>query len=320
MGKTRESLKRFPLFVHLYWIFYRILRDELNKGSRCRLLFDYFSWYFYHRPRKHTFQITLQNGMKSIVYPDSDSGVSNIFTRNVNYYENEFIRSQLNKGDFVIDAGCNVGNRTLVLADIIGGALLIDANEECTNRLIENFKLNHINMKNYHICSKAVGSEKGRVLFTDMGGTSCLNKIVDDGNQLDVYAGYVEMTTIDDEMEHLGNPTCSFIKLDLEGYDLEGLIGAKKTLSNNHVRLVEFERWKTVELSLFKDFFDDLGWVIFALDSKGKPTYNEETILSSTNLFAMPESYIDSLEGEVATRLQEAASKLQAPPADEGAH
>jgi FkbM family methyltransferase len=288
IGKMRKLLRRFPLFVILYQIFYLILGDKLNQGNRGRLLFNYFSWYLYHKPRNHTFQISLQNGMKAVVYPDSDSGVSNIFTKNVDYYEIEFVRNALDKGDFIIDAGCNVGNRTLVLADIIGGALLIDANDKCLDRLIENFKMNQINMKNYHVRAKAVGSEKKQVMFTDMGGTSCLNKIVDNDDQPDILKRYVEMTTIDAEMEHLGNPPCSFIKFDLEGHDLEGLIGAKKTLCDTPMRLVEFERWDTVELRPFQDFFDSLGWEIFVLDAEGRPTFAEEVIASSVNLFARP--------------------------------
>src|SRR3989304_8719378 len=89
---------------------YEILTNKLNRGKRFNLLCNYFSWYLYHMPAKHSYQITLLNGMKSIVYPDSDSGVSNIFTKNVDFYELDFIRKILKKGDFIIDAGCNVGN------------------------------------------------------------------------------------------------------------------------------------------------------------------------------------------------------------------
>ena len=108
-----------------------------------RLLYRYLKWYGYQKPKKQCVEIYLQNGMTSIVYPDSDSGESNIFTKNVDFYENEFIRRIIHKGDFIVDAGCNIGNRTLVLADMIGGALLLDANPLCLERLKENFFLKH---------------------------------------------------------------------------------------------------------------------------------------------------------------------------------
>ena len=103
-----------------------------------KYLYNYLKWYFYLKPLHKKYTIKLENNMLSVVYPDSDSGENNIFTKNVYFYENKFIRKHLQKNNFIIDAGCNVGNRTLVLADIINGGLLIDANRECLSKLIEN--------------------------------------------------------------------------------------------------------------------------------------------------------------------------------------
>ena len=296
MSTVKSLIKRIPLAVQLHirirTITNVILTDELNKGYRGRLLLNYFKWYLYHKPRQQTFEIQLQNGMKSLVYPDSDSGVSSIFTRNVDYHENEYIRSILHKGDFIIDAGCNVGNRTLVLADIISGALLIDANEQCLDRLKRNFALNHLDMTNYHLVAKAVGSTHQVVRFTDLGGTSCQNRIADGAQASDVTTKAAEMTIIDDEMDQLGNPLCAFIKVDLEGYDLDALIGAKKTLSREGVRLVKFERWGSTPLQPFCDFFDAIDWVIFALDRTGCPTYTQPAVTSASNLFAAPKRHM----------------------------
>ena len=293
--KLKNYLKNYKIFINLNRqqnMILNILREPLNKGYRCRLLFKFLSWYCYHKPKNNACQITLQNGFKSIVYADSNSGVSNIFTRNVDYYENKFIRNVLEEGDFIVDAGCNVGNRTLVLADIIGGALLIDANPLCLDRLIKNFNMNGIKMGNYYLWAKAVGSEIKHVNFSDIGGTSCLNKIVSGDDQSLLKANSrtksVEMTTIDKKMETIGDPPCSFIKLDLEGNDLEGLIGAKKTLLKGNTRLVKFERWSNVSLKLFEHFFDSIDWAIFTLDSNGNPTNSKQIILSSSNLFAKP--------------------------------
>lgn len=266
-----------------------ILTNKLNRGERFKLLFNYFSWYLYHKPRQHTYQITLQNGMKSIVYPDSDSGVSNIFTKNVEFYEIAFVRKVLKKGDFIIDLGCNVGNRTLALADIVGGALLIDANEKSIERLKTNFKLNNLDMSNFYTISKAVGSKKGKIQFTDIGGTCCQNKIIGDEDTSNFPIKIVEMTTLDYEIDKIGNPSCSFIKTDLEGHDLDALTGAIKTLQNNDVKLVMFERWQTIPLQPFIDFFNNLNWIVFTLDSNGIPATSKKIIESSSNLFAMPE-------------------------------
>ncbi|MCD4766824.1 MAG: FkbM family methyltransferase [Methanosarcinales archaeon] len=268
---------------------YKILTNKLNRGKRLNLLYNYFSWYLYHLPAEHTYQITLSNGMKSIVHPDSDSGVSNIYSKNVDFYELSFIRTVIKKRDFMIDAGCNVGNRTLALADIIDKALLIDANEICIERLKNNFRLNNLNLSKFHFVCKAVGNERKKVQFTDFGGTSCMNKIIDSQTEK-CSIKPIQMTTLDYEMEKIGNPSCAFIKTDLEGFDMDALVGTTKTLQKNNVKLVMFERWQITPLKPHIDFFNDLNWIVFALDSNGQPTISRQFIESQANLFAMPEN------------------------------
>ena len=212
MLKAIKSHLRRNILIHRI---YEILYNPLNREYRLELLYNYLSWYLYYRPFRRSVAVKLQNGMKSIVYPDSDSGVLNLFTRNVDFYENEFVRKVLSKKNFIIDVGCNVGNRTLVLSDIIKGALLIDANEICINRLRSNFALNKLNLSNFYTISKAVGKNKKLVRFTDVGGTNCENRIVDQ-NPPNTTIKEVPMTTIDHEMENIGNPACAYLKTDLE--------------------------------------------------------------------------------------------------------
>jgi len=104
-----------------------ILQDPLNKGHRAKLVANYLVWQLLEKRHKSKI-ITLHNGLKTIIkpVPDNDAGEIGIWTLNMDYADTEFVRSFLQKGDQIVDAGCNVGNRTLALADIIGGALLID--------------------------------------------------------------------------------------------------------------------------------------------------------------------------------------------------
>jgi FkbM family methyltransferase len=291
LKKIKSKLGR-NIFVHRI---YEILYNPLNKGFRLELFFNYLSWHLYHRPFRHNLTIQLQNGMKSIVYPDSDSGVTNLFTKNVDFYENEFVRKVLSKGDFIIDVGCNVGNRTLALADIIRGALLIDANEICINRLELNLALNNISLSNFNAISKAVGREIRLVSFTDLGGTNCLNRIVNSAMP-NMKMREIPMTTIDFEMNKLGNPECAYIKTDLEGYDLDALVGAEKTLKSESLKLVKFERWPNRSFDSFSRFFKNLDFKLFAIDDQGAPTFDKKALYKTTNLFGMPKKYIERLK------------------------
>jgi FkbM family methyltransferase len=287
MSTLRALLKQSRLAIHLYRLMKIVLLDPVNHGRRFYYFRRYLWWFCWARPRGQQTMVKLENGMLSRVYPDSDSGVSNIFTRNVDYFENQLIRSVLQPGDFIVDAGCNVGNRTLVLADVIGGALMLDANPLCLERVQENFQLNQIDMRHYTLRPCAVGAVEGMLFFSDLGGTYCSNQIVPAGTPQSLA---VPVTTLDQELQTLNQNACRFIKLDLEGYDLDGLRGSLQTLRSGQLRLIKFERWQSVPLQDFIDFFAAEDWIIFALDDVGRPTRHWPTVASRSNLFAMPET------------------------------
>jgi len=293
----RNFLAKVPLAVHVYRLVKVVMADPLNRGFRARFVYRYLLWFGYQRPTGQRTLATLANGMRSWVYADSDAGVSYLFTRNVDYYDDIFVRKILHAGDFIVDAGCNVGNRMLGLADIIGGALLLDANPLCLERLTENLELNHLDPNRFHQVPQAVGAEVGILSFSDLGATDCSNHVLDDVEAPAAHDSIrrVPVTTIDTEVLALGNPACAYIKLDLEGYDLEGLRGARQTLTENQVRLVKFERWQSVALEPFENFFQEIDWVLVGLDHRGTPTIDRRVILRVANLFGMPRSRWEEL-------------------------
>src|SRR5688572_23259124 len=161
---------------HTKTIWRDILSDPLNNGRKFRFLFNYFYWQAYAKFRS-TWKIKFENGMTSLVrpVPDNDSGEIGIWTRNVDYYDTWFVRSVLSPGDYAIDAGCNVGNRTIALADLLDGALLIDAGKEAVKRTREHIELNQLSSNDFIVLHKAVGDKPGIVTFTDEGGASTVN-------------------------------------------------------------------------------------------------------------------------------------------------
>ncbi len=266
-----------------------ILHDPLNEGKKMNYLWNYFLWHFIYQRRK-TWVIYFENGFKSLVkpYPDNDSGENNIWTRNVDYYDTMFIRQQLKKGDYIVDAGCNVGNRTLALADLLSGALLIDAGKPAVQRTREHLQLNQLDLNKFIILHKAVGEKPGMIRFTDLGGANTGNKVLETTGEK-VPTIEVEMNTIDNEVITWGHQP-SFIKIDVEGQDLNALKGARQTLLSGTVRLVKFEHNHEDALVPLLEFFESIKWGVFALDNKGRPTLDKNYINKNMNLFAMTES------------------------------
>jgi FkbM family methyltransferase len=231
--------------------------------------------------------ISFDNGFRSIVYPfpDHDAGELNIWTRNVDWHELEFVRTHLSPGASMIDAGCNVGNRTLALADTLDSALLIDAGEVAVRRTRENIALNNLAPEKFEVIHKAVGEKPGKVYFTNLGGADTGNKVVDPAEEGEENLVEIELTTIDQEVQQRGMQP-AFIKIDVEGQDLNALKGARSTLTSGCVKLVMFEHNSRDELAPLLDFFKSINWKVFCLDGAGKVSESEELIHKNMNLFA----------------------------------
>lgn len=286
-----------PFRDHLYRIRTQVLCEPLNRGRRLHYLWNYLRWFGGARYGTKPWTVTFENGMRSLVmpHPDQNAGELNIWTRNNDFHDTELVRRILKPGDHIVDAGCNVGNRTWALADLLGGALLIDAGEVAVRRTRQHLVLNGLDPKRYIILHKAVGAEAGVVRFTDLGGASTLNRALAHGEQSVEPTVEVAVTTIDAEVAALGwRPT--YIKIDVEGHDLAALRGAWNTLRGGSVRLVKFERLASEPLAAFTDLFDELGWTVFALH-RDRIVRDPDALAHTLNLFAAPPETVRSLVG-----------------------
>lgn len=283
---------------HLRTIKRDILNEPLNKGHRIRLLKNYFIWQLFEKRHKSKV-ISLHNGFKTIVkpVPDNDAGEIGIWTLNMDHVDTQFVRRFLKPGDQVVDAGCNVGNRTLALADLLSGALLIDAGANAVARTKENLALNKLPSDKFVVLHKAVGEKEGVIRFTDLGGASTQNKVVAEGDAVEGRLVEVEMTTIDKEVSLLGLRP-AFIKTDVEGHDLNALKGAIQTLKSGCVKIVKFEHIATDPLEPILTFFNGLGWKVFSLDGKGNPSFDHSKIHHELNLFAVPDDLYEEKFGK----------------------
>jgi FkbM family methyltransferase len=273
------------------------LTEPLNRGRKGELLRNYVDWHVRYKYRDRRWIISFENGLKSYVYPypDHDAGEVNIWTSNVDFHDIRLARAVLKPGDFVVDAGCNVGNRTLALADMLSGALLIDAGSTAVRRCREHLRLNGLDEHRFTVLEAAVGDAQGEVYFTDLGGANTCNKVVSASDGTPQQLVRVPLTTIDAEVARLGRLP-AFIKIDVEGQDYRALLGARKTLESGAVRLVKFERHQTEPLEPFLDFFHGLGWTVFGLDGQGRMTTDDAVTRKLLNLFSAPPEISASLK------------------------
>lgn len=147
----------------------------------------------------------------------------------------------LERGDTVIDAGANIGLFTVKAAKEVGPegrVIAIEPEKTHLEFLKRNIEANHL--KNVEIVSKGVWSEgmkSSLYLYDNTGFHSVYSD--EDFPKGSIHTGItdIELDTIDNVSRELGLKRVDFIKMDIEGAELEALIGAKETLASHDVKL-----------------------------------------------------------------------------------
>jgi FkbM family methyltransferase len=137
-------------------------------------------------------------------------------------------------GMTVYDVGAFHGLLALFFASRAKEVVCFEPNTQNHKRLKENLALNGI--KNVQVRNVGVGSrrEKLRMVGSPLmpGGASVDQKTVDgllrDG--VGTVVQEISITTLDEEIPEAGLPAADFIKIDIEGWEIEALRGARKTL------------------------------------------------------------------------------------------
>ena len=143
-------------------------------------------------------------------------------------------RRALRPGDTVVDCGAFVGEFTLYAAAAIGpkGTVIAFEPDPGIFRKFEaNIALN--GFKNVKVLNKGVWSKPGELKFVgdNIKGYSFMNAEGDDK------AIKVPVVSLDAELSRLGAGRVDFIKMDVEGAEIEALKGAQKTLQSSPVTL-----------------------------------------------------------------------------------
>lgn len=172
---------------------------------------------------------------------------------------NIFLKGMIKEGDTVIDCGANEGHTTIVFAKQVGKngkVVAIDADINNINLIKKNLSLNNItNVEVIH----AIIDEKS-------GGAKFFEHEVVQNEQTGTKVRTVKL----DDFAYL-NP--DFIKVDIEGYELPALRGAKEILKNGVKLEVEMHVSKTTGINMKDRFGFDPHELINLLKNNGYKIY-----------------------------------------------
>jgi len=204
-----------------------------SKLTKSRLLTFAFYYFIYGvavrvRPMPDGNCLVGSLGTEIIIPRDSIPVFIEIFRDGV--YE-QFSRPE--EGDIVIDVGAHAGMFTTKAAKLVGDSGLVVAVEpEPRNLALLRHNIESHNLTNVKVISQAIYSEKTtvRLYLQDLSVHHSLSYRSPDYIE-------VEADSLDNIISRLGLDHVDFIKIDVEGAELEILKGAEKVLTSPGIKL-----------------------------------------------------------------------------------
>lgn len=151
-----------------------------------------------------------------------------------------FTYFDINEGDTVIDAGANIGGFTVQAAKKVGSkgkVIAIEPDEQ--NRITLQRNLDNNNLQNVEIIPLALWSEKCTKEF-HISKRPGEHTLIDYDNELFTNKQVVTIhcETIDEIIESNGYDNVSYLKMDIEGAEIEAIKGATKFLTTQSPKLL----------------------------------------------------------------------------------
>lgn len=272
-------------------IFKMIVFDKSNKGEILFRIFAAIGWQIYKRIFTFPIVLPLDNGLSYIADPRAVNSTGVIYTKIYESTYVSFIREHCKKGGILIDIGAHTGLYTLLLNSQFSKSILFEPDPNTCKLLRKNIAINLL--ENVSIIQAAASNFSGMGSLKVEGDYCGTNHLIRNDDQ-ESRAISVDLLTIDNVISNLAISRVDLIKIDTEGHELEVLQGCRGVLKGSPEILILYENSKFEEVC---NFFDEIEFKIFGLDSNGAKITDRGLLKSSYNLFACgPKNLLSKLK------------------------
>ncbi len=158
---------------------------------------------------------------------------------NVEKPERQFVASFLQPGMTVLDVGAHHGLYTTLMSKLVGPFGKVIAFEPSPRELVGLTRQLRVNgSRNVSVAPVAVGSSDGTadlyVVQRERSGANSLRRPRLDGRLNDSVRISVPVTTLDEYLGEHGIGQVDFVKMDIEGAELDAFKGAERLLTGRH--------------------------------------------------------------------------------------
>jgi FkbM family methyltransferase len=230
-----------------------------------------------------SFSIKLGNFLYKTSFPLYKKMYS-VFKNKQDAFEIELLKKHIKSGDTVLDIGANIGFYATILSDIVGEKGTIHCFEPDTTNFA-HLKKTTASYKNIIINNKAVGpkTEKLKIYTSkELNVDHRTYKPEEYDQEIEIDA-----VSIDD---YLKGAKVDFIKMDIQGFEMEAMKGMKDTLKNNPKVKMISEFWPyglRKAGSSLRDYFvllKELNFNVEILKENKLETLDLETVLKLESL------------------------------------
>ncbi len=181
------------------------------------------------------------------------------------FYEPElsdFFRSVLKPGDTFVDVGANEGYFSVLAASIVGSSgrlVAVEPQERLHQKLEANFGANQID--NFQLIAVAISDSAGNTIIhltPDMNsGASGLSKVT----KYNCETQEVELITLEELFKRSGVDIAHAVKMDIESFEYEAILGSKKIFESGRIRHLAVELHPEVMAARGKNVNDIISFL-----------------------------------------------------------
>jgi FkbM family methyltransferase len=223
-------------------------------------LFQAFFYQIYKRLFSRILVKKLFNGAQLYLFPNNPIASAFVYTTIPDKQEILNLRALADEKTIFIDVGANIGAYSLLLKDKVKAVYAFEAHPETAKLCRKNFALNHI--EPHYVINMAVSSDLNPIMLTNhTGGDPTNHRAMNETHGIQVPATtldhFIENSGFDEDLKYI-------IKVDVEGFEHEVLMGAQQSLANGKIKALVFENYSNKQIEIL-DQLKQLGYEISAV-------------------------------------------------------
>lgn len=190
----------------------------------------------YNFKNKNDFSVEYKNGCFNFKFQSFEIKFYDDRFYEMNVLLKSYLKNyQLKSGDYVVDAGAYIGAFAVYAAKVVGDkgkVIAFEPDPDSYEKLQANVKLN--DLKNIIVVKKGLWSQSTKLNFYNDQGDGSSFIYDENGRKKPIR---VDVVRLDEELKSLGIKKINFIKMDIEGAELEAIQSLKEWLKNQDIHL-----------------------------------------------------------------------------------